>query len=559
MGMLDFLNKVKAENIDLKDLVREENSVSNDLSFEFSLGKDAECKETGKYSFTYKQTDYRGKKLDCAFGLDVKGIDISQSPDSDIVAGKVYEPFGKVVVTPWVATGTERYWYDGLAHLNSRAYGKPVVFEGDFKDMLFMDYLDNARKNPAKTAEKIMEEIMDRPIVVPRKYRSLVKYSPSRDKRTPGTLSREGYLDERGLSWKSLSVSMMKENSNGDWEFHIDRKSLSDTDARADFERWLNDPMREVELRAGKDRMDNLQKGLSCIQLVEMLPMLDFESINNDTDNRRKDLHLTEKDFEKFYDGHSISVSVMNVPRKTGNISDNMNIYLKCRDDEGNNWKLKIPAKTMFVRSLGASYGDSKKFKKMFSFTVPDDCNIKMALCHEKTGKEQFALVAKAKDFLKLSETAGHGVFIDIGENGIGDFTQTYLMPCVDKCLNELEPIDIRVSAKDRKDILYGKKDDKSFIVFRNLGKNFSARLECSHLEVDKDGGIFAQIVPMQSVNIPVKGKDGVDKMEVAVINLEDVEMLFKANSKLAVKSRPKTAERKRNDGRSDGNGMDSK
>ena len=559
MGMLDFLNKVKAENIDLKDLVREENSVSNDSSFEFSLWKGAECKETGRDSFTYKQVVHRGEKSDCAFGLDVKGIGISQSPDSDIVAGKVDEAFGKVVVTPWVATGSDKHWYDGLAHLSSRAYGKPVVFEGDFRDMMFMDYLENARRYPAKMAEKITEEIMDRPIVVPRKYRSLVKYSPSRDNRTAGSLSRDGYLDERGLSWKTLSVRNMKENSNGDLEFYIDRKSLSDTDARADFERWVNDPMREVELRAGKDRMDRMQKGLSCIQLVETLPMLDFESINNDTDNRRKGLHLTKEDFEKFYDGHSISVSVMNVPRKTGNISDNMNIYLKCRDDEGNNWKLKIPAKTMFVRSLGVSYGNGKDFKKMFSFTVPDDCNIKMALYHEKTGKEQFALVAKSKDFLKLSGTGGHGVFIDIGEEGIGDFTQTHLLPCVDKCLNNLEPIDIRISAKDRKDILYGKKDDKSFIVFRNLGKNFSARLECSHLEVDKDGEIFAQIVPMQSVNIPVKGKDGVNKMEVAVINLEDVEMLFKANSKLAVKSRQKTTERKRNDGRSDGNGMDSK
>lgn len=83
--------------------------------------------------------------------------------------------------------------------------------------MLFMDYLDNARRNPAKTAEKITEEIMDRPIVVPRKYRSLVKYNPSRDNRSPGTLSREGYLDERALSsWTPLYVSMMKENANGD-------------------------------------------------------------------------------------------------------------------------------------------------------------------------------------------------------------------------------------------------------------------------------------------------------------------------------------------------------
>lgn len=77
MGMLDFLNKVKAENINLKDLVREENSVSNDSSFEISLWKGAECKETGRDSFTYKQVAYRGEKLDCAFGLDVKGIGIS--------------------------------------------------------------------------------------------------------------------------------------------------------------------------------------------------------------------------------------------------------------------------------------------------------------------------------------------------------------------------------------------------------------------------------------------------------------------------------------------------
>ena len=553
MDFFDYLGKLKASSLDLAGLSIDNDSPDiRDDGFVVSMKDYETCKELGKDSFDFSISSDNVPGM-ANIGFTVEGVGLfnsSQNGQENDLHGRFSPDAEKIVVTPWA----EGYGHQGefnvcgLEHLYLKSYGKPIVFEGENRNDEFLSYLYRAHEHPSVVRDEIRHEILEEPFVVPGKYMdTLIKTKELEDafELAPKAL----YLDERIPNW-GVRVEKMEKDGNGDyvcWPTHANFGTAVGLSTLNAFKRWLKDPMREVELKTGRKAMDDMQKSLFVVEVRENTVTVDFDAMNRDADNRKNGFSFSKDEILDGWKNHNAK-SLFNVARETGDIGKSINVYLTFKEQD-NVWSIKVPAKSVFLKSYHAS--DNEKFKRTnhFSLTVSDRDDVKVMFSNKMAPNSVFTSKFKSDEFFRLAEqdkrtNAYRYMHLPDEE----DFKNLF----VRKTMNEMfekkkEPLTFVIPKEKRKGVLHGRSGDNVFIVFKNLGKNFSARLNCTAMEIDDQQNLKVSVMPFQEVRIPLKNKES---LEVAVVNKDDMDKLLDANleigKRLAGKAVNKTTAKKK-------------
>ena len=161
---------------------------------------------------------------------------------------------------------------------------------------------------------------------------------------------------------------------------------------------------------------------------------------------------------------------------------------------------------------------------KDFCITLNKDETISLDIENVKNKNESILhLEGKAEDMLQFKNKS---IFYDFNKQDLMENLSSF----AEKNQNKVfAPINIRLSAEERRDVLYGSNGKDKFIVLRNLGEKFSARLSCSSLEIEPDGSLKASIKPVQSLTLKIDKKP----IEIAVCNSRDLNRLLEINNEL--------------------------
>ena len=568
-------NMVRAENLvksDFKDaVISDENNrdVSDALYSPLKGWKDVSYKMESDNSccFYHRYNPNPNSRLVSEVGFRVEGATVHTESIVDEkdeeVRGFISIPSDtdSLVVTPYFAMQSS----DNFEL--TRCYGNPVVFTGEVKAELFYDYLDSIDLSSDKGKEKIKEEIENIPLIIPEKDIHLLAFSTmSEDKRYFNAtdledslkddrymgiphlrsffdkgnslfIERECYLDEQDSyrSFVKLDVKDIKvvkdRDGNRAFAFSVpfkDKYGNIQAKSKALFMKWAYDPMRDVEIEVGRDKMKEFRKNLNVFRL-QGADLIDYEATNNDAENKKAGISLPTVTIPDAFNATYVSRvhKILNAVRETRDINGVFNMHLKfTHNDEV--WKLKIPAKSVYSLSYNRFCSVDKHIKnkeiKDFCITLNKDETISLDIENVKNKNESILhLEGKAEDMLQFKNKS---IFYDFNKQDLMENLSSF----AEKNQNKVfAPINIRLSAEERRDVLYGSNGKDKFIVLRNLGEKFSARLSCSSLEIEPDGSLKASIKPVQSLTLKIDKKP----IEVAVCNSRDLNRLLEINNEL--------------------------
>lgn len=550
MDFFDYLGKLKASSLDLAGLSIDNDSPNMwDNGFVVSMKDFETCKELGKDSFDFSiSSDNVPGMANIGFTVDGVGLfNSSQKGRESELRGTFSPDAERIVVTPWA----EGYGHmgefnvHGLEHLYLRSYGKPVVFEGENRNDEFLFYFYRAHEHPSVVRDEIRYGILEEPFIVPEKYMdTLIETKESEGKDFLELAPKALYLDERRPNW-GVRVEKMEKDGNGDyvcWPVtHGNFGTAFGLSQLNAFRHWLKDPMREVELKAGKKAMDDMQKSLFVVEVKENTVTIDFDKMNRDADNRKNGFSFSKDEILEGWRNHNAK-SLFNVARETGDIGKNINVYLTFKEQD-NDWSIKVPAKSVFLKSYRASDNENLKRVNHFSLTVSDREDVKVMFSNKMERNSVFTAKFKSDEFFRLAEQDNRTKayrYMHLPDEK--DFKNLF----VRKTMNEMfekkkKPIAFVIPKEKRKGVLHGRSGDNLFIVFKNLGKNFSARLNCTAMEIDDRQNLKVSVMPFQEVRIPLKNKES---LEVTVVNKDDMEKLLDANLEVGKRIEGKAVDR---------------
>ena len=578
MGNNIKANSLNSASLKKVDYVNDNNEEISNVLF-VPLKDNISCKMENDNSCTfYNRSDMNKDTLrQQEIGILIEGAkvvikDIDNNGKSEAQAVvTVSSDKNDIVVTPYIANNS-------VSNLEMvRNYGKPVVFSGDMRGELLQDYLNSNQLNDKKVKENIVKDIESVPVIISEENMKLLKfklYSDLKDnfgkvQELPlhsfddvlnnGSYSyakglklsdflkgnnalkvqRECYLDERNTyrNVMDLVVSDVKlkvdENGKKSYEFYVPFSNGEYNQCKASYIKWNNDAMRKVELEAGLGAMNYFRNNLSVLRLYGN-DMIDYEATNNDIDNKKAGFKLDNVELSnpKFEVGYSNVSTIANFVRDTGSLDGSMNIHLKFTHNN-EEWKLKVPAKSLYTFSCkhNLSIKDTKGRKdgniKDFCIAVNKDEMLSLDILeiNNKNKSEILHIDGKASELLpNIVYPYDYAI----------DYDKTDMMKDLTKFMEHnrdkiFQPLSIKISADNRKNVLYGSKENEKFIVLRNLGKNFSARLECSSVDLGKDGSLTATVKPMQALTISINK----EPVNISICDKKDLDRIIKINNEL--------------------------